>query len=261
MPANKNGDNEKSKDLVGSLIHGLGVIMAFDAEDPEMTLSQVAEKTGMNRAGARRYLLTLAHLGFIHQDDRIFRLTPKVMGLGYSYLSTVPISSIAQPYLDTIRDITGEAVAVGIIDGEDVVHIAKANSKRLMAPTLTIGKRFPVIYASAGRAMLALKPDAERDAILDKADFTPLTDKSITSREELDKELAKIRRQGYALVEQEIELGARSLAVPVYNQAGEVVAGINTLTNAAIVSKKQLVDECLPVMWDAAQEIKRALVS
>lgn len=262
MAANKlTKEGEKSRDFVGSLVHGLNVIMAFDEESPQMTLSQVAEKTGMNRAGARRYLLTLAHLGFIQQNDRLFRLTPKVMDLGYSFLSTIPISTVAQPYLDSIRDKTGEAVAIGIMDGADVVHIAKANSNKLMAPTLTIGRRFPAIYASAGRVLLALKSDEERDAILDQSDFQPLTDKSITTREELVKELAQVRRQRYALVDQEIEPGARSLAVPVFNQAGDTVAAINTLTNAATVTKKQLISECLPMLWDAAQEIKRALVS
>lgn len=254
-------NGEKTRDFVGSLVHGLNVIMAFDAEHAQMTLSEVAERTGMNRAGARRYLLTLAHLGFIRQDDRLFRLTPKVMELGYSFLSTVPITTIAQPYLNSIRDITGEAVAVGVIDGIDVVHIVSANSARLMAPTLTVGRRFSVIYASAGRMLLALKPDAERDAILDKASFTPLTDKSVTSRQQLLKELTQIRRQRYALVDQEIEVGARSLAVPVFNKSGEPVAAINVLASAATVTKKKLVDEYLPVLWNAAQEITRSLVS
>jgi IclR family pca regulon transcriptional regulator len=263
MVAEKKQDivEEKSRDFVGSLVHGLNVIMAFDAEHAQMTLSEVAEITGMNRAGARRYLLTLAHLGFIRQDERLFRLTPKVMELGYSYLSTVPITTIAQPYLNSIRDITGESVAVGVIDGADVVHIVSANSERLMAPTLTVGRRFSVIYASAGRMLLALKPESELDAILDRVSFTPLTDKSVTSREALRTALAQIRRQRYALVDQEIEVGARSLAVPVFNKAGQPVAAINVLVSAATVTKKELVNDYLPVLWSAAQEMTRSLVN
>ncbi len=254
-------DGEKSRDFVGSLVHGLNVIMAFDANHAQMTLSEVAERTGMNRAGARRYLLTLAQLGFIRQDERQFRLTAKVMELGYAYLSSVPITTIAQPYLDSIRDTTGESVAVAVIDGIDVVHIVSANSTRLMSPTLTVGRRFSVVYASAGRVLLSLKPEEERDLILDKVEFAPLTDRSITSRQQLLKELAQVRRQRYALVDQEIEVGARSLAVPVFNKAGQPVAAINVLTSAATISKKQLVNDYLPVLWDAAQEITRSLVN
>jgi IclR family pca regulon transcriptional regulator len=254
-------DGEKSRDFVGSLVHGLNVIMAFDADSPQMTLSQVAEKTGMNRAGARRYLLTLAHLGFIQQNDRLFRLTPKVMDLGYSFLSTIPISTVAQTYLDTIRDKTGEAVAIGIMDGADVIHIAKANSNKLMSPSLTIGRRFPAIYSSTGRVLLAIKSDEARHLLLDQADFKPLTEKSITSREVLLKELDRIRLKDYSFVDQEIEHGVRSLAVPVFNQSGEAVAAITTLTNASTVTKKKLINEYLPMLWDAAQEIKQVLVS
>jgi IclR family pca regulon transcriptional regulator len=241
-------DGEKSRDFVGSLVHGLNVIMAFDADSPQMTLSQVAEKTGMNRAGARRYLLTLAHLGFIQQNDRLFSLTPKVMDLGYSFLSTIPISKVSQIYLDTIRDKSGEAVA-------------KANSNKLMSPSLTIGRRFPAIYASAGRVLLAIKSDEARHLLLDQADFKPLTGKSITSREVLMKELDRIRLKDYAFVDQEIEHGVRSLAVPVFNQSGESVAAISMLTNASTVTKKKLINDYLPMLWDAAQEIKQVLAS
>lgn len=160
--------SDKPKVLVGSLAYGLNIIMAFDRANPRMTLSQVSEKTGMDRAGARRYLLTLAHLGFVIQDGRLFQLSPKVMELGYAYLSSVPLSDKAHYYLDRIRDQTGFPVALGIRDGFDIVHIASANTDEFSSPALTIGRRFPIAYASAGRCILALMEKAERDALFKK---------------------------------------------------------------------------------------------
>lgn len=251
---------EKPRDVVGSIAHGLNVIKSFDADHPQMTLSQVAERVGMTRAGARRYLLTLTHLGYVYQEDRLFRLSPKVMELGYSYLSSVSLPSIAQPFLESLRDETGETIALAVLDDSDVVHIARANSQKLLAPTLTIGKRFPAIYTSTGRVLAAMKSDEEIRYLIRKSAASPPTPLSLTSEKELGEALKAVRRNGYAVVDQETEVGVRTLAVPIFGRSGEAVAAINILTNIAIVKKQFLIKTCLPLLKAAATDIQRTLV-
>ena len=251
---------DKPRDVVGSIVHGLNVIKSFDADHPQMTLSQVAERTGMTRAGARRYLLTLAHLGYVYHEDRLFRLSPKVMELGYSYLSSVPLPTIAQPFLESLRDETGETIALAVLDDGFVLHIARANSRKLLAPTLTIGRRFPAIYTSTGRVMTAMKSDNEIRQLIRQASRSPPTHLSLTSEQELRETLRTVRRNRYAVVDQETEVGVRTLAVPIFSPSGEAVAAINILTNIAIVKKQYLIRTCLPLLKAAAAEIQRALV-
>nr|WP_202799062.1 IclR family transcriptional regulator C-terminal domain-containing protein [Oceanicola sp. S124] len=249
----------RTKPLVGSLVHGLSIIMAFDKSDPEMTLTQVAEKTGMDRAGARRYLLTLASLGFVSQTGRLFRLTPKVMDLGYAYLSSMPLADKAQFYLDRIRDRTGFPMALGVLDGDHIVHVASANTDDLLSPALTIGRRFPLGYSSAGRSILANLDEPAREALLAEVRLVAATETALTSIADLRNELARIRQQGHALVDQEMAVGVRSLAVPILGAKGEVVASFNTYTFTSIVSLERLLDEALPEMKEAAAEIGRTL--
>ncbi len=245
----------KSKPLVGSLVHGLNIIMAFDKTDPEMTLTQVAEKTGMDRAGARRYLLTLANLGFVAQNGRLFRLTPKVMDLGYSYLSSMPLAEKAQFYLDRIRDHSGFPVALGIFDQDHIIHVASANTDEFHSPALTIGRRFPLAYASAGRCIVAMMEEDRREAILAEMEFAPATDRAITTIDAMRQELDRIRAQGYALVDQEMAPGIRSLAVPVFNMRGHIMGSLNTFTFSSIVSTEKLIADALPEMKIAAEEL------
>ena len=245
--------------MVGSIAHGLNVIRSFDADHQKMTLSQVADRAGMTRAGARRYLLTLAHLGYVYHENRLFRLSPKVMELGYSYLSSVPFPTIAQPYLESLRDETGETAALAVLDGGHVVHIARANSRKLLAPTLTIGRRFSAIYTSTGRVLTANKSDKEIKQLVREASAAPPTHLSLTSEGELHEALEIVRRNKYAVVDQETEVGVRTIAVPVFNRSGEAVAAINLLTNIAIVKKQYLIKTCLPLLKSAAHDIQRAL--
>lgn len=251
---------DKPKTFVGSLSYGLNIIMAFGRANPRMTLSQVSEKTGMDRAGARRYLLTLVHLGFVSQDGRLFQLTPKVMELGYAYLSSVPLADKAQYYLDKVRDHCGFPMALGIRDGLDIVHIASANTDEFSFPALTIGRRFPIAYASAGRCILAMMEKPERDSLLKQITLEPLSDHSITSMEDLRRELRAIRKQGYAIVDQEMQLGVRSLAVPIFDVRNRIVASFNTFTFSSIVPMEKLVDDVLPEMLAATQDIQHTLI-
>ena len=202
----------------------------------------------MTRAGARRYLLSLEHLGYVRKDDRLFRLTPKVLELGYSFLSTVPLYEIAQPYLEWITRETGEITGLAVLDGNEIVHIAGSKVQRTLVPTLTIGRRFNALYTSSGRAMAAFLEPAQTEDVLRRCEVVALTQYSLRNKDDIREALKVVRRQGYALVDQEVEEGVRSISVPVLNKLGVPVAAVTTLTNIATISKKQLVDEILPVM-------------
>ena len=260
MKVTKVSDNEKPRDFVRSLSHGLDVLRSFDVNHLQMTVSEVSGRTGMTRAGARRYLLSLAHLGYIAQEERLFRLTAKVLELGYTFLASMPLSDIAQPYLEKVTEQTGETSAVAILEGHQIVHIARVNTQRLLAPALTIGKPFNALYTSTGRVLLSFKENEEIDRILENYGLSPFTRWSTTSKEKIRKELISIKSHGYAIVDQEMEEGLRSLAVPIMNNRGLPVAAINIVTNVATVSKKQLL-EFLPVLKQAANELQMSIVS
>jgi IclR family pca regulon transcriptional regulator len=235
-------------DFVGSVRHALAVLKTFDKDNFEMTLSTVSERTGMTRAGARRYLLTLEHLGYLHKDDRLFRLTPKVLELGFAFLSTAPLVDLVRPFLHEITRETGEICGLAVLDRESMVHIAGSSVERTLAPTLTIGRRFNALYASSGRAIAAFMQPAQVESLLKRCEIAALTPQSLKSKEEIREELKTVRRQGYAVVDQEVEEGIRSVSIPLLNRDGVPLAAVTILTNVATVSKKQLIEEKLPVM-------------
>lgn len=249
------------RDFVGAAEHVMNVLRSFDAEHPQMTLSEVARRTGLDRAGARRYLVTLAHLGYVRHDGKLFRLAPKVLELGYAYMATMPLAEIAKPYLRALTDAVGEPSAIAVLDGYHIVHLARAMTNRRLEPSITIGQRFPALHTSTGRVLVAQKDPGELAEYLRNADLSRPTPASITSKTELAAELERVRKRGYAIVDQELEEGIRTIAVPVLDANGRAVAAINVVTNAATVSKKKLVDEILPQMRKAAQELRVALMS
>jgi IclR family pca regulon transcriptional regulator len=248
-------ESKPPRDFVGSVRHALDVLRAFDRDHPQMTLSSVSERTGMTRAGARRYLLTLEHLGYIRKDDRLFRLTAKVLDLGFSYLSTMPLADIARPYLQWITRETGEITGLAVLERGEIVHIAGSTVQRMLAPTLTIGRRFNALYASSGRAIAAFLAPQQLEEFFKSCEVEALTSQSLRSKEDIRAELKAIGRQGFAVVDQEVEEGVRSIAVPVLNRLAVPLAAVTVLTNVATVSKKQLVDEILPVLQRIVPEI------
>jgi IclR family transcriptional regulator, pca regulon regulatory protein len=242
-------------DFVGSVRHALAVLKSFDKDNPQMTLSSVSERTGMTRAGARRYLLTLEHLGYLHKDDRLFRLTPRVLELGFSFLSAAPLVEIARPFLQAITRQTGEICGLAVLDRESMVNIAGSTVERTLVPTLTIGGRFNALYASSGRAVAAFLEPPEIEDLLKRCEIETLTSHSLKTKEEIREELKAVRRVGYAVVDQEVEEGVRSVAVPLLNRSGAPLAAVTLLTNVATVSKKQLVEEKLPVLQRIVPDI------
>jgi IclR family pca regulon transcriptional regulator len=197
----------------------------------------------------------LEHLGYLHKDDRLFRLTPKVLDLGFAFLSTAPLVDLVRPFLQEITRETGEICGLAVLDRESMVHIAGSSVERTLAPTLTIGRRFNALYASSGRAIAAFMQPAQVDGLLKRCEIAALTPQSLKTKEEIREELKTVRRQGYAVVDQEVEEGIRSVSMPLLNRDGAPLAAVTILTNVATVSKKQLIEEKLPVMQRIVPEI------
>jgi IclR family pca regulon transcriptional regulator len=243
---------------VRSLDRGLAVIRAFDAEHPQQSLSDVARRTGLTRAAARRFLLTLAELGYVRTDGRLFALTPRVLELGYAYLSSLSLPEIAAPHLEALVREVQESASVSVLDGADVVYVARVPTSRIMTVAITIGTRLPAFATSMGRVLLAALPPDERARLLSAAPARPLTERTITDAEALERELDAVREAGYCVVDQELELGLRSISVPVRDRAGEVVAAVNVSTRAG---SRDVVREVLPALRACATAIRTDLAA
>ena len=237
-----------SGEFVQSLARGLSVIRAFDAEHPELTLSEVARRAGLTRAAARRFLMTLETLGYVRSDARAFTLTPRILELGFSYLSASTLPEIAQPHLERLSRDVDESVSAGVLDEADIVYVARVPTRRIMSVRITIGTRFPAYATSIGRALLAGLPDAEAEAVLDASDLRPLTDRTIADRAELLAELARVRQQGWAVVDGELEPGLRSIAVPLHGRDGTVIAAINVSSSSTRESTEHQIERYVPAL-------------
>jgi len=245
-----------SSDYVQSLGRGLAVIRAFDAEHPRRTLSDVARATDLTRATARRFLLTLVELGYVRTDGSMFWLTPRVLELGYSYLSSLSLPEVSGPHLEALAERVRESSSVSILDGDDVVYVARVPVSRIMTVGINIGTRFPAFATSMGRVLLAGLPADELAAYLDRVRLTPLTGKTITTPDALGRELDRVRSDGFCLVDQELEEGLRSIAAPIRDGHGAVVAAANVSTQAARHSADAVRAELLPALLDATRAIE-----
>jgi len=261
-----------SPDFVVSLARGLDIIKAFAAVSElgadlprnmrpadAMTLSEVAEKTGLARAVVRRFLYTLVELGYVITDGKYFRLTAKILDLGFAYLSSFSLPKIAERFLEEVTLETKESSSASVLDGHDIVYVARVQTRRIMSVSLGIGSRLPAFCTSMGRVLLAHLSSESLDQYLKTAKLSAFTDKTIYQPEALRKELSSVVRQGFALIDQELELGLRSLAVPVFGGRGKAVAAINVGTQAARTTKTQLLQEYLPVLRKAAKNISSCL--
>lgn len=217
----------KRTDFIASLAKGLSVIEVFSAEQPRCSVADVARETGLDRATARRCLLTLHTLGYADYDGKFFELTPRVLRLGVGVLASMPLPQIVQPWLDQLSERVGYSASVSILDAAEIVYIARAAQKRVMSIGLMPGSRLPAHSTSMGRVLLAAMPEAEARAIIDRSDLTPRTKHSVTDPVRIMEILDQVREQGFAVVDQEIELGLRSIAVPVFNSRNSTVAALN----------------------------------
>jgi IclR family pca regulon transcriptional regulator len=247
----------EDRDFVTALASGLEVILAFDESHPRMTLSEVATRTGMNRAKARRFLLTLHALGYVRKQQRHFELAPKVLQLGYAFLSANDYRSVIQQVLEDITSESGESSSLGVLDGDSVIYVARSSSRhRLMAITLSIGTRLPAAHTSMGRVLLAQLSDAELDDFLSRVELERHTPATIIDKVELKQRILGVRRQGYAIADQELDSGLRSLAVPAFDGNGRLLGAINISTNAARVELDTLMRDYLPLLQSKARQIR-----
>lgn len=238
-----------------SLARGLAVVQAFSDSRKPQTIANISQKTGIPRAAVRRCLHTLRELGYVDAELNNFSLRPKVLTLGYSYLSSTPLTVSAQPYLNSISRTLNESSSLAVLDDGEVLYVARAATSRVMSVALNTGSRLPAYCTSLGRVMLAHLPPAELDAYLAKTKLRAMTKNTVVSQKGLREILAGVRADGYAVNDEELELGLRSIAVPVRGASGTVLAALNVGAQAARVSVKQLEKEFLPVLLKGAQEL------
>ncbi|MFI5609327.1 IclR family transcriptional regulator C-terminal domain-containing protein [Amycolatopsis sp. NPDC051903] len=246
---------ERGAHHVQSLERGLAVIKAFSAEAPHPTLSDVARITGLTRAAARRFLLTLVDLGYVRTDGKYFSLTARVLDLGYAYLSSMSLSEIAQPHLERLSAQVRESSSVSVLEPPDIVYVARVAVSRIMTVSINVGTRFPAYATSMGHVLLADMSPAEFEAYLMVADFDRLTTHTLTERAALQAELAKVAEQGWAMVDQELEEGLRSVAAPIRDRLGRAVAAVNISTHASRTPIDLVRTDLVPPLLETAGAI------
>jgi IclR family pca regulon transcriptional regulator len=245
----------RGPDFVQSLERGLAVLRAFDADHRDLTLSEVAMVTGVTRAAARRFLRTLAELGYVRIDGRYFSLTPRVLELGYAYLSSQSLPEVAEPHLEALVAEVNESSSLSVLDGFDVMYVCRVPTSRIMRVAISVGTRFPAYATSMGRVLLAGLRDDRLDAYLATVELDPLTPRTVPSVDALQAELLRVRGHGWALVNQELEEGLRAIAAPIHDRAGEVVAAVNVSTQANRRSLTELRRDLLPPLLRTAGRI------
>jgi len=254
-PANpKPGDS-----YVQSFARGLEVIRSFSASAPQQTLSEVAAQTGLTRAGARRILLTLQTLGYVESDGRLFRLTPRILDLGFAYLSSMPIWDLAEPVMEELVEQVRESCSASVLDGTDIVYVLRVPTHKIMRTNLGVGSRLPASCTSSGRVLLAALPDDELMQRLQACPRVRHTELTITDIPTLLERIRQVRAQGWSLVNQELEEGLISLAAPLTNRAGQTVAAMNISGQANRTSAEVLRQQLLPELLQTAQGISRLL--
>lgn len=235
------------------------MIHSFGPNSPAQTLSQVAEATGLDRAGARRFLLTLEKLGYVRREGRSFHLTPRILELGYSYLSTLPLRNIAEPVVRELVQEVNESSSVSVLDGGDIVYVVRVPVKKIMTITLSIGSRVPAYCAAMGRVLLGGLPEKEIALVLKNSTITRYTRYTLTSRQEIMKVIAADRAKGWSMCNQELEEGICSLAVPLVDREGRTIASMNITANLSRTTPSEMIKKFLPRLKRAAGRINASL--
>ena len=247
---------EGDPNFMTSLARGLSVLQAFSQKRRQLSISQLSKLTGLSRASVRRCLYTLAKLGFAGSDDAgKFFLRPKVLALGYAYLSSMPLAATAQPVLEHVSHILHESCSIATLDGIDIIYLARANVTRIMAIDLGVGSRLPAFCTSMGRVLLANLPPQQLEPLLQRITFTRHTDRTVSSLEKFRQVLSVVRTTGYAVVDQELELGLRSMAIPIQSPSGQVIAALNVGAHAQRITIPGMQAKFLPHLRTAAQEL------
>ena len=241
---------------MGSLGRGLAVIQAFGPNSRAMTISEVAERAGLNRAAARRLLLTLVRLDFARTDGKRFELTPKILSLGYAYLASLDFWEAALPFIEEVTEKLDESCSAAVLDGSSAVYVARSAAKhRIMSVALNVGTRLPAHATSMGQVLLAELESSFLDAYLQATELKRHTRRTITTPDGLRIRLKSVRERGFAFVDQELEEGLRSIAVPIYSHVGSAFAALNVSSHVARASRTAMLRRYLPVLRDAASKI------
>lgn len=258
-PANEFERFEGDPNFVLSLARGLKILESFEGHRDGLTVSELARISGLSRAAVRRILLTLAQLGYAEDTGRSFRLKTRVLKLGFSYLSSTSLPSIAQPVLESITETLHESSSLSVLDGDQIVYLARSATKRVMSVGLSVGSRLPAYCTSMGRILLAALPDAELEVFLNRVELKPLTPKTVTNKTVWAEIIRRIRSDGFALTDEELELGLRSIAVPIRTRQNRIVAAMNVGVHAARVSAAEMVHRYLPHLRESAQSLSQLL--
>jgi IclR family transcriptional regulator, pca regulon regulatory protein len=249
----------RSGEFVQSLERGLSVIRTFSRDDSSLTLSEIAERTGLTRAAARRFLFTLRDLGYVESDGREFSLRPRVLELGYSYLSSLPVWEIARPHLEELAGRVQETTSASVLDGSDIVFVARVETKRIMSMTLGVGSRLPAWATAMGRVLLAELSPEELDDYFGRVTMEPLNERTVTDERRLREVIGEARVNGWTLVDQEVEEGVRSLAVPLRNPGGRAEAAVTVCSHAFRVSVDRILEEFLPLVRETSERVTKEL--
>ena len=253
-------DPTEQPDFVTALARGLAVIRAFGSDRPRMTLADIAKRVSLPRATVRRSLITLATLGYIETDGRNFALTPKVLALANSYLSSSPLPRAAQPMLERLAETTRESCWAAILDEEDVLLVAGARTNRLLSAGLAVGSRLPAFCSALGRVLLAGSSDDKLDAFMERLAPRSLTPRTVTEAAAIRRAILSAREEGYAISDGEVETGVCSIAVPLVDQQGRTIAALNATVPSARLRRSEMMERFLPLLRQAANDIRPILV-
>lgn len=253
--------NISERDYVSSLARGLEILRAFSKTRKKMTLSEVAAETGITRAATRRFLLTLVREGYAATDGKLFDLTPQVLELGFSVLSQIDTWDIAKPFLERLSDQIEESVSASVLDGFDVVYVCGIQYHRIISVGVAVGNRLPAYCTATGRVLLAEQPEKDWDAIIKAIKLEPRTKNTVTSKSQFRNILKQTREQGYSLVDQELEIGLLSIAIPVVTLSGKTVGAINVGCPSVRMNHKDMIDRVLPPLKNTGLMITQALHS
>ena len=246
----------KDSEYLNTLARGLSVLRSFTKEQPEMTLSEVAAVTELSPAVARRCLNTLVDLGYVGKKGKLFLLTPEVMGFASAFIESMNLEEVVRPYLQKVRDKTGDSSSLAVLSDAEILYLVHVSTNRMIRLVAGVGTRFPAYPTSLGRVLLAHQPQSRIDAYLGKVDMQKLTTKTVTSKSELRKILTQIRKDGYASIQDELDYGIVSVAVPVFGPEGEVLAAVNCSTATTRVTKSAMVETRLPELMQVAKKIE-----
>lgn len=249
----------KDGEFLSTLARGLSVLRAFTRETPEMTISEVAVATELNPAVARRCLHTLVELGYVNQKGKRFILTPEVMGFASAFLESMNLEEFVRPHLQRLRDQTGDSASLAVLSNSDILYLVHVSTERMIRLVAGFGTRFPAYPTSLGRVLLAYQSRSVRDSYLETTPLRKLTDKTVTSRKRLAKILVGVRRDGFASIQDELDYGIVSVAVPVLAEDGRILAAINCSTATSRVEQEDMVKSRLPQLMSAAREIEAEL--